>query len=162
MCTFPMSSFNRAGGVSQAGSLAPDASSLALQDRPVLVQRPRRVRKGTMQSRASKCDIIHPAPDAGQLTPGGAYSYPYTSSEAVSRRLADFAFMLRDYRFAASVYDSIRKDYGSDKAFRYQAGATVRALLRYLWIETSIINLLTEFVTCNATNNRRWLGFLSS
>ncbi|CED84527.1 Protein with predicted involvement in meiosis (GSG1) [Phaffia rhodozyma] len=50
--------------------------------------------------------------------------YPYTSPDAISRRLADFAFMLRDYRFASGVYDSIRKDYGTDKAWKYQAGAT--------------------------------------
>lgn len=33
--------------------------------------------------------------------------------------------MLRDYRFAATVYDSIRKDYASDRALKYQAGANV-------------------------------------
>lgn len=52
-------------------------------------------------------------------------SYPHATSEAISRKLGDFAFMLRDYRFAATVYDSIRKDYASDKAPKYQAGANV-------------------------------------
>jgi hypothetical protein len=56
-------------------------------------------------------------------------SYPYSSPEAVSRRLADFAFILRDYRYAASIYDSIRKDYATDKAWKYQAGANVRLVV---------------------------------
>ena len=44
--------------------------------------------------------------------------------EALSRRLADFAFMLRDYRFASSVYDSLRRDTAQDRAWRYSAAAT--------------------------------------
>ena len=59
------------------------------------------------------------------LCPFSLASYPHQAAEAVSRRLADFAFVLRDYRFAASVYDSIRKDYAADKAYRYQAAANV-------------------------------------
>lgn len=52
------------------------------------------------------------------------YSYPVTSVEALTRRLADFAFMLRDYRFASSVYDSLRRDAAQDRAWRYSAAAT--------------------------------------
>jgi hypothetical protein len=37
-------------------------------------------------------------------------------------RLADFAFMLRDYRLAATTYDLARKDFGVDKAVNYHAG----------------------------------------
>ncbi|OCF34119.1 hypothetical protein I316_04067 [Kwoniella heveanensis BCC8398] len=50
--------------------------------------------------------------------------YPTTAVEALSRRLADFAFMLRDYKFAGSVYDSLRKDFAQDRAWRYAAAAT--------------------------------------
>ncbi|WVQ94767.1 hypothetical protein IAU59_001848 [Kwoniella sp. CBS 9459] len=50
--------------------------------------------------------------------------YPTTAVEALSRRLADFAFMLRDYKFASSVYDSLRKDFAQDRAWRYAAAAT--------------------------------------
>lgn len=50
--------------------------------------------------------------------------YMASSIEALSRRLADFAFMLRDYRYAGGVYDSLRKDYAQDRAWRYAAAAT--------------------------------------
>lgn len=43
------------------------------------------------------------------------------------RRLADFAFMLGDYRLAHGVYDTVRKDFQlEDKAVKYFAGTTVR------------------------------------
>ncbi|KAK8861544.1 hypothetical protein IAR55_002366 [Kwoniella newhampshirensis] len=50
--------------------------------------------------------------------------YPISAVEALSRRLADFAFMLRDYRFAGNVYDSLRRDFAQDRAIRYAAAAT--------------------------------------
>jgi hypothetical protein len=43
------------------------------------------------------------------------------------RKLADFAFMLRDYRLAQSIYDTVRKDFQlEDKAMKYYAGTIVR------------------------------------
>lgn len=49
--------------------------------------------------------------------------YKHDVPEAVLRKLADFAFMLRDYKLAASTYDLIRSDYANDKAWKYHAGA---------------------------------------
>jgi trafficking protein particle complex subunit 8 len=49
--------------------------------------------------------------------------YRYDVPEALLRKLADFAFMLRDYKLAASTLELVRSDYGNDKAWRYQAGA---------------------------------------
>lgn len=43
------------------------------------------------------------------------------------RKLADFAFMLREWKLAYSTYDIIRKDFANDKAWKYAAGAQVRA-----------------------------------
>lgn len=51
-------------------------------------------------------------------------SYPHHAPEATNRRLADLAFVLRDYKYAASIYDGIRKDYVGDKASMYVAGAS--------------------------------------
>lgn len=51
-------------------------------------------------------------------------SYSANSVEALSRRLADFAFMLRDYRYASTVYDTLRRDYAQDRALRYASAAT--------------------------------------
>lgn len=52
------------------------------------------------------------------------FSYPTFAIEALSRRLADFAFMLRDYKYASSIYDSLRRDFAQDRAWRYAAAAT--------------------------------------
>ena len=51
-------------------------------------------------------------------------SYPTFAIEALSRRMADFAFMLRDYKYASTVYDSLRRDFAQDRAWRYAAAAT--------------------------------------
>ena len=64
-----------------------------------------------------------PSPNAQGYNPTKGY-YPVTSVEALSRRLADFAFMLRDYRFASTVYDSLRRDFAQDRAWRYAAAST--------------------------------------
>jgi hypothetical protein len=50
-------------------------------------------------------------------------SYRYDTPEAILRKLADYAFMLRDYKLASSTYELLRSDYGNDKAWKYLAGA---------------------------------------
>lgn len=49
--------------------------------------------------------------------------YRYDTPEAILRKLADYAFLLRDYKLAASTYEMLRTDYGNDKAWKYHAGA---------------------------------------
>jgi trafficking protein particle complex subunit 8 len=49
--------------------------------------------------------------------------YRYDTPEARLRKLADYAFMLRDYKLASSIYEMLRSDYGNDKAWKYLAGA---------------------------------------
>ncbi|PWN52637.1 hypothetical protein IE53DRAFT_384894 [Violaceomyces palustris] len=60
--------------------------------------------------------------------------YPHSALEAQTRRLADFAFTIRDYKLAAAMYDLGRKDFASDKAWRYSAGATEMFGLSHLMI----------------------------
>ncbi|KAG0344580.1 Trafficking protein particle complex 8, partial [Podila humilis] len=55
--------------------------------------------------------------------PNGGIVYPHAAPEAQMRKLADWAFMLRDYKFASSVYETAKKDYASDKAWKYYGGA---------------------------------------
>ncbi|KAI1298025.1 Trafficking protein particle complex 8, partial [Mortierella claussenii] len=55
--------------------------------------------------------------------PNGGVVYPHASPEAQMRKLADWAFMLRDYKFASSVYETVKKDFASDKAWKYYGGA---------------------------------------
>jgi hypothetical protein len=38
------------------------------------------------------------------------------------RKLADFAFMLRDYKFALNIYEAVKRDYATDKAWKHHAG----------------------------------------
>lgn len=59
---------------------------------------------------------------------GGNYDstqhfYSSDSPEAILRKMADFAFMLRDWKLATATYDMIRADFGNDKAWKYHAGA---------------------------------------
>ncbi|KAM0793278.1 hypothetical protein ACM66B_000739 [Microbotryomycetes sp. NB124-2] len=50
--------------------------------------------------------------------------YPFAAQESQLRRVADLAFMLTDYKFAASVYESVSKDFRNDKAWRYFSSAS--------------------------------------
>lgn len=61
----------------------------------------------------------------GANVPVGASTltiYPYAAPEAQMRKLADYAFMLRDYKFAHTIYDTVRRDYATEKAYKYHAG----------------------------------------
>ena len=49
--------------------------------------------------------------------------YKPEAPEAVMRKLADYAMMLRDYRLAQGVYEVLTGDFKNDKAWRYYAGA---------------------------------------
>lgn len=48
--------------------------------------------------------------------------YPFAAPEAQMRKLADYAFMLRDYKFAHTIYDTVRRDYATEKTYKYHAG----------------------------------------
>ncbi|RMZ84797.1 hypothetical protein DV737_g913, partial [Chaetothyriales sp. CBS 132003] len=65
---------------------------------------------------------------AGAGTGNGNYDslqahYRHDAPEALLRKLADFALMLRDFKLAASTFDLVRSDYSDDKAWKYLAGA---------------------------------------
>ena len=54
------------------------------------------------------------------------------SSEATMQRLADYAFMLRDWKLSSSVYDLLRADFADDKAWRHQALVSQMAVTSFL------------------------------
>ncbi|KAK3391116.1 ER-golgi trafficking TRAPP I complex 85 kDa subunit-domain-containing protein [Podospora didyma] len=58
--------------------------------------------------------------------------YKPDTAEAIMRRLADFAFMLRDWKLAMSTYDLLRTDFQNDKAWKYHAAANEMAALALL------------------------------
>lgn len=64
--------------------------------------------------------------------------YRPDSPEAIMRRLADYCFMLRDWRLALSTYDILRTDFQNDKAWRHYAGAAEMAALSALMAPTPL------------------------
>jgi hypothetical protein len=52
--------------------------------------------------------------------------------EAIMRKLADYAFMLRDWKLAQSIYDLLRTDFSSDKAWEYHAATNEMAAVSSL------------------------------
>jgi hypothetical protein len=58
--------------------------------------------------------------------------YRQDAPEAIMRKLADYAFMLRDWKLAYSTYDLIRGDFNNDKAWKYHAAANEMAAISLL------------------------------
>lgn len=58
--------------------------------------------------------------------------YRPDTPEAILRKLADYAFMLRDFKLAQSTYDILCTDFKNDKAWKYYAGANEMAALTTL------------------------------
>ncbi|KAJ3123555.1 Trafficking protein particle complex 8, partial [Physocladia obscura] len=59
----------------------------------------------------------------GSISPESTIPFPHTSVELILRKLADYSFMLRDYKFAYSQYDSVKKDFsGNERAIKHFAG----------------------------------------
>lgn len=52
--------------------------------------------------------------------------FPFGAPEMIMRRLGDFAFMIRDYKYANSIYESVKKDFAtSEKYIKFFAGIQV-------------------------------------
>ncbi|KAI9821706.1 MAG: hypothetical protein M1827_002287 [Pycnora praestabilis] len=60
--------------------------------------------------------------------------YRPDAPEAIMRKLADFAFMLRDWKLAQSTYELLRTDFNNDKAWKYHAGANEMAAISTLLV----------------------------
>ncbi|KFZ09639.1 hypothetical protein V502_08612 [Pseudogymnoascus sp. VKM F-4520 (FW-2644)] len=58
--------------------------------------------------------------------------YQPDTPESIMRKLADYAFMLRDWKLAQSVYELLRSDFNNDKAWRYYAAASEMAAVSTL------------------------------
>ncbi|TPX70879.1 hypothetical protein SpCBS45565_g01477 [Spizellomyces sp. 'palustris'] len=68
----------------------------------------------------TKSQAATPAPVTDK---SGVTVFPHNAPEMIMRRLADFAFMLEDYRLAFGTYDSIRKDFqGNERFVKFHAG----------------------------------------
>ncbi|KAI5457196.1 ER-golgi trafficking TRAPP I complex 85 kDa subunit-domain-containing protein [Mariannaea sp. PMI_226] len=58
--------------------------------------------------------------------------FPAESPEAIMRKLADYAFMLRDWKLAQSTYELLRSDYSDSKAWKHHAAANEMAAVTLL------------------------------
>ncbi|MCJ1288387.1 hypothetical protein MMC26_007743 [Xylographa opegraphella] len=64
--------------------------------------------------------------------------YAPDSPEATMRRLADYAFMIRDWTLASNVYEILRSDFGDEKAWNYHAAASeMNALSMLLTVQNT-------------------------
>ncbi|OBA20640.1 hypothetical protein METBIDRAFT_43950 [Metschnikowia bicuspidata var. bicuspidata NRRL YB-4993] len=71
----------------------------------------------------------------------GAYNatggfYPRLAPEQILRKLADWALMLKDFRYAYSTYDMLRRDYTNDKAWAYVAACQEMCIVSLLLAQT--------------------------
>ncbi|KAI7886863.1 ER-golgi trafficking TRAPP I complex 85 kDa subunit-domain-containing protein [Mucor mucedo] len=76
-------------------------------------------------NRSPTSQAVQVIPVQGPNVPIGSNTltiYPYAAPEAQMRKLADYAFMLRDYKFAHTIYDTVRRDYATEKTYKYHAG----------------------------------------
>lgn len=68
--------------------------------------------------------------------------YINQSTEAITRKLADWSFMLRDYKYAYTTYEISKKDFLSDKAWNYLASTQEMAAISLLMGATNITSKL--------------------
>ncbi|KAH6722968.1 ER-golgi trafficking TRAPP I complex 85 kDa subunit-domain-containing protein [Leptodontidium sp. MPI-SDFR-AT-0119] len=75
----------------------------------------------------------------GSTSSGGSGNYDALQGfyrpdtpEAIMRKLADYAFMLRDWKLAQSTYDLLRSDFNNDNAWKYHAAANEMAAISTL------------------------------
>ena len=83
-------------------------------------------------SRSSSNGTNAPASNSN-YDPSQGFYRPDTP-EAIMRKLADYAFMLRDWKLAQSTYELLRTDFNNDKAWKYHAAANEMAAISTLLV----------------------------
>ena len=78
-------------------------------------------------------------PPNGTSSGGSNYNtsqgfYASDSPEAIMHRLADYAFILRDWKLSASTYEILRTDFGDDKVWKYHAIVSEMAAVSLLLV----------------------------
>ncbi|KAJ2893415.1 trapp complex protein trs85 [Zalerion maritima] len=86
---------------------------------------------------ASRSSMIGSSSSTSNYDQAGGFYKP-EAAEATMRRLADYAFMLRDWKLAYSTYDLLRSDYSTDKAWKFHAAANEMAAISILMNPQSI------------------------
>lgn len=78
------------------------------------------------------------APTSGTFHFQGNY-YHRSAPEQQLRKLADWALMLKDFKYAYSTYDLIKKDFTNDKAWVYVASSQEMCIVSLLLAQTQPI-----------------------
>lgn len=65
--------------------------------------------------------------------------YHKSSTEQIIRKLADWSLILKDFKYAYSAYDLIKKDYTNDKAWLYVASTQEMCIVSLLLAQTQQI-----------------------
>ncbi|KAK6455479.1 ER-golgi trafficking TRAPP I complex 85 kDa subunit-domain-containing protein [Scheffersomyces xylosifermentans] len=68
------------------------------------------------------------------------YYYKSTPEQTI-RKLADWSLILKDFKYAYSTYDLIKKDYTNDKAWVYVASTQEMCIVSLLLAQTQQVNL---------------------
>jgi hypothetical protein len=77
-------------------------------------------------------------PDTFVIGPDGNHVFVGQSHELLQRKLADYAFMLNDFRFAYTIYNGLQKDVqGNEKAVYYNAGCQEMLGLCTMMVDSS-------------------------
>ncbi|KAF2395622.1 hypothetical protein EJ06DRAFT_585770 [Trichodelitschia bisporula] len=84
---------------------------------------------------ASTARAGSPAPTTSNYDPATGYYKP-GSPEALMRRLADWAFLLRDFKLAGSVYELVRADAEADRAWAHLGAACEMSAVCTLLLNT--------------------------
>jgi hypothetical protein len=103
-----------------------------------------------------------PAASSTVVDTNGITLFSYSSSEMILRRLADFAFVLRDYKYAYGVYELLKKDFAvNDKFGKYLAGVqemTVLTMLMVSDIRGSFDNIIDSAIRLYTVANCQLLA----
>lgn len=94
-------------------------------------------KSGSIFGQSPTFPFTSPSSNGATSSANGNYNpqtstYGYLSPEALLRKLADFAFMLRDYKFAYSTYELLKRDFTNDKAWSYLAASQEMCAISYL------------------------------
>lgn len=84
-------------------------------------------------------------PDSGHSSYNSIENYYHKSTpEQTLRKLADWAIILKDFKYAYSTYDVIKKDYINDKAWAYVASTQEMCIISLILAQTQMSGLLAS------------------
>jgi hypothetical protein len=87
--------------------------------------------------------------------------YRPDAPEAIMRKLADYAMMIRDFKLAQSVYEILVQDFKSDKAWRHLAAANEMAAVSTLLALTGNLSSKVRIETIDSYIETAYYSYLN-